>query len=235
MHPSVAAAFRGFITNFEGNIPHMYLDSKGLVTVGIGNLIDSPNQAARLPFVRKEDQQPADEAEIRAEWESIKAHQELASAGARAFAELTSLMLTPDAIAQLLDEVLHENERHLKRSTDFSDLDTWPADAQLALLGMAWALGPGFGFPSFRAACSRADFLTAAEQCNIRNEERRNRVHQLLLRNAAAVVAVDLPREVLIFPTIMMQPVDIFGDPDAPEPEPAPEPAPDENSELDPR
>lgn len=217
MHLSVSGAFRGFITRFEGNIQHMYLDTGGRVTVGIGNLIDTVEQAQRLPFVRKEDQQPADEEEIRGDWETVKDHQELAASGAAAFAELTSLMLTHEAIAELLVRTLRANEQQLKRIPEFSAFDTWPADAQLALLGMAWSMGAGFDFPSFRAACARADFLAAAEECSIRNEEQRNRAHQVLLRNAAAVVSVGLPREVLIYPTIMLQPVEIIGDPDAEE------------------
>ena len=47
MRPSVFAAFPGFITRFEGRLPFMYLDTKGLVTTGVGNLIDPLVPASR--------------------------------------------------------------------------------------------------------------------------------------------------------------------------------------------
>lgn len=50
MHASARSAWQGFITKHEGNIGHMYLDTKGLVTIGIGNLIDPLSLATPLPF-----------------------------------------------------------------------------------------------------------------------------------------------------------------------------------------
>jgi GH24 family phage-related lysozyme (muramidase) len=50
MHASAQAAWQTFITGHEGNVAHMYLDTKGLVTIGIGNLIDPISLALTLPF-----------------------------------------------------------------------------------------------------------------------------------------------------------------------------------------
>jgi len=51
----------------------MYLDSKSLVTVGIGFLIDSQGSAIRLGgLTRKTDGTPATEQEIRDEWDLAK-------------------------------------------------------------------------------------------------------------------------------------------------------------------
>jgi len=43
---------RSKLHDFEGTIPHMYLDSKGYVTVGIGHLISSVTEAQKLAFVK---------------------------------------------------------------------------------------------------------------------------------------------------------------------------------------
>lgn len=65
MHPSVRHYFVKFNEPIEARIPYMYLDIKGLVTVGVGNLIDveRPSDTAnlqkildeliKLPFVYK--------------------------------------------------------------------------------------------------------------------------------------------------------------------------------------
>jgi GH24 family phage-related lysozyme (muramidase) len=37
----------------EGNISHMYLDSKGLVTVGVGQMIPEADEATKLSFVER--------------------------------------------------------------------------------------------------------------------------------------------------------------------------------------
>ena len=36
---------------YEGKIPHMYLDTKGLVTVGVGYLLATVVEAQKLPFI----------------------------------------------------------------------------------------------------------------------------------------------------------------------------------------
>ena len=38
---------------FEGRIAHMYLDTKGLVTVGVGKMLRNEAAALKLPFVRR--------------------------------------------------------------------------------------------------------------------------------------------------------------------------------------
>ena len=35
---------------YEGNIEHMYLDSNGFVTVGVGHVIPNASRAAKLTF-----------------------------------------------------------------------------------------------------------------------------------------------------------------------------------------
>ena len=42
---------REMIKEGEGCVPHMYLDTVGKVTVGVGNMLKKASSAANLPFV----------------------------------------------------------------------------------------------------------------------------------------------------------------------------------------
>lgn len=170
MYPSVRAAFRAFNETFEGVVPWMYLDIKGLVTVGVGNLIDPIELALHLPFrFRNEPNLAATTEEIEAEWRCIKANTALARAGHKACEPLTQLALDEVAIDALIATKLAENEAILKESEFFQGFDSWPADAQLGLLSMAWALGPNGPkrFQKFAEACRNLDFVRAADNCAI--------------------------------------------------------------------
>jgi hypothetical protein len=202
MYPVVQSGFPAFSAKFEGRIAFMYLDVLGLVTVGVGNLVDPVLAAQALPFRFKN--QPgiatpgaaATSDQIAAEWQTLKNDPSLKTRGYKACEAITQLELSDDAIDSLISDRLTKNESFLKRQAWFQDFDTWPADAQLGLLSMAWAMGPaGPGnFPSFRAACQRLDFNTAAAQCKMNEAGNpgvvpRNQANFTLFSNAAIVVA----------------------------------------------
>jgi hypothetical protein len=192
MYPSVRAAFRAFNEPFEGVVPWMYLDIKGLVTVGVGNLIDPIELALQLPFrFRNEPNLAATTDQIAAEWHRIKAATGLAKAGYKACEPLTRLGLDDAAIDDSIAIRLAENEAILKKSEFFRGFDSWPADAQLRLLSMAWALGPNGPkrFQKFAEACRNLDFVRAADNCAINAQGNpgivpRNRANQTLFETA---------------------------------------------------
>ena len=164
MYPSVLSAFRAFNEPFEGWVPYMYLDIKGLVTVGVGNLIDPVDQATILPFRFKDTGALASAEQIAAEWRRIKDDVWLAKKGHTDAGPLTTLELNADAVNALVAERLNRNESYLMRQPPFQQFTAWPADAQMALLSMAWAMGPAGPqkFTRFCAACVNLDFRTAA-------------------------------------------------------------------------
>jgi hypothetical protein len=186
----------------------MYLDVKGLVTVGVGNLIDPVELATQLPFrLRAEPGVAASPARIAEEWQRIKNNSALAKAGYRACEALTQLELDDAGINALIAARLLTDEKSLKKNGAFREFDIWPADAQLGLLSMAWALGPGgpAGFPRFAAACRNLDFAGAAANCAMDEQGNpgvapRNRANRVLFQNAATALTTGAIPSELCYP-----------------------------------
>lgn len=215
MHASVLAAYRPFTAKFEGILPFMYADVKGLVTTGIGNLIDPVGAALALPWKHK-DGRSATPDEIRAEWTKVKGHTELKLKGGGAYAKVTSLVLDDAAIDHLVATKLQQNEAVLRQR--FPSFDRWPADAQLGLLSMAWAMGPHFHFPVFEAALNqpRPDFKAAArasemDATNNPGLHPRNAANFQLFTNAANALKHAFPIDRLHWPENVPEVVRIGG------------------------
>ena len=188
-----------FSVRFEGRVPFMYLDRLGLVTTGMGNLIDPIEQAHLLPW-RRLDGTLATTEEVTACWGLVKGHTELCQRGGMAYGKLTgnNLRLSEGAIDALIQRKLFANERELKRR--FPDFDTWPADAQLGIHSMAWAMGAAFGFPKFASAVNRRppNFRLAASECHMWNgAPARNAANEALFIAAAVVVETGADPDVL--------------------------------------
>src|SRR4051812_26385866 len=115
MYPRVKDFFREFNEPFEGAIAYMYQDIKGLVTVGVGILIDPISEALILPFSwknKKGVKSPGARAtrqEIADEWNTIKNDATLAKKGHTACEPITSLELTNDEIEALIETRLNQN------------------------------------------------------------------------------------------------------------------------------
>lgn len=169
MRPEVRAQFPAFTTRYEGRIPWMYADVKQLVTIGCGNLIDPVGLALGLPFVHA-DGSTATQAEINAEWHRVKNALELARLGAGAAKKYCRLHLTDIAINGLLLARLDMNEAILAKT--FPAWESWPAEAQLGVLSMAWAMGAGFTkkWPTFTRAALDERWAECADNCKIRED-----------------------------------------------------------------
>ncbi|MFI1966350.1 hypothetical protein ACH429_19955 [Streptomyces pathocidini] len=161
----------------------MYLDSLGLVTIGIGCKIDPLGDALALvgsssPPLRNGTNTAATDAEVKDEWNRVKT----ASGAAQ-------LHLSGAGIDNLLTSRLKSNETAL--TTFFPGFPDWPADAQMGLLSMAWGLGVNGlrppKFPNFRTAVAGRNWFAAARDCNMAGSGlvKRNAVDRGLFRNAA--------------------------------------------------
>jgi len=169
MRAIVRDKFTAFTVAFEGATRWMYLDVKGLVTTGDGNLIDSVAAAQALPWRHGIGGDYATPAEVAAAWNRVKASQDkkLIGGGNAYWQNLTDLRLDDDGIRQLVQSKLESNEAILKKR--FPNYELWPADAQLGLLSMAWAMGPNFNYPKFQSAVNQLvpDFAEAARQSHM--------------------------------------------------------------------
>ena len=206
-HTSVRNGFLAFSKPLEGRVPWMYLDIKGLVTTGIGNLIDPVGLALKLPFVHGGDGSPASEDEIRAEWQRLKDDQSLAQKRYTVCEAITDLRLTDASIDELVLAKFDSNDRALRQA--FSNWNDWPADAQLGAHSMAWA-GAGFPvkWPKFRAAAEARNWKAVATESNIDETgnpgvKARNAANAQLFHNAEVVESSDLDRATLHYPKIL--------------------------------
>lgn len=201
---SVINGFPKFTQEFEGRLDFMYLDNANspgpYVTTGIGNLIDPMGTAMALPWVHKMDGSPASQSEISSEWNTVKSRTDLAHLGGGAFSSVTALKLLPADIDKLVQSKILQDESRLVQI--YQNLGEWPADAQLGLLSMDWAMGPAFKFPAFKAGTDRLDFATADKQSEYKGvgSAPRIKADHLLFENADYVMKHNLNREVLWYP-----------------------------------
>jgi hypothetical protein len=227
MYQAVRDAFYDFNVPFEGVVHWMYLDVKGLVTIGVGNLIDPVDHAARLPF--EYEGQPGSRAsgdEIIAAWAEVKARQDMRLRSYREFQSFNNLRLSDDAIATLVDRRLLEQEAFLIQH-HFPDFENWCADAQLGCLSMTWAMGANFParFVRFKQACLNEDWETAKTECTINatgnpGVKPRNQANATLFANAARVAEQGLEPSVVYYPIVLLS--EVIVTPDEPLFEPVP-------------
>lgn len=186
--PQVKAQFLQFTQRFEGLTTWLYLDVKGLVTIGYGNLID-PQIPSCLDF-RDKSGLPVPAATVRAEWQAVKAMTEKAPLGGVVFRDYTGLRASLVSINALAYAVL--DDMALTLAGYFPEFGAWPADAQLATLSIAWACGSHFpaSWPAFSAAARAQDWATCAAQCHIEDSHNpgvrpRNAANRALLSGLA--------------------------------------------------
>lgn len=158
----------------ESFVGHMYLDSEGLVTVGVGTLIDSPCKRRMDWLPLKVDGRPATPAERKADWNAVK------RAGQKKvedYAALTKCRISEDdaeATAEkimrgLLDDFFADSAKITNvHETRYED---YPLLAWLAMLDMLQNFGVGTyqTYPSFNKAVVAGDWATAAKESGARN------------------------------------------------------------------
>lgn len=230
MREAIKKAFFDYTVSHEGYTPFMYADSLNLVTTGVGNLIDasarnsrdtSPSAMApamKLPWKLKGDgwtsKNPtvgrlATPEEVIEEWSNVKLDPMQGKNGGFAYANKTKLTLSMEDIQSLFDETREKMENAL-RSKYFPNYDEWPADAQVAIMSMSWAMGPenlGNQFVNLRNALNQnpPNFAAAAKSAEIKNfgslssPNTFNGRNYTMFMNAADVQANGGDRDTLFF------------------------------------
>ena len=140
----------------------MYRDTVGRVTVGVGLMLPDAAAAEALPFVAGG--QAATREEVAAEFARVMA---MAEGKAAAFYRHTdSLVLGQETIDAKLRGVLEGFEEHLRAR--MSGYDGFPDGVKMALLDMAYNLGPVGLFaeyPRLVAAVEKGAWAQAAAEC----------------------------------------------------------------------
>jgi len=207
---SVMDAFVKTQSQWEGVESEMYTDILGLVTTAIGYLIDDKSgingygPALVIPWIHKSDGQPATQAEIIQDWQTVKnAHKASGTYDAPNDRKITQLKIPPLVIQDLTASRMADNEKELVKSLPhFADA---PADAQMATHGMAWAMGGAFipkdGFHAFADAFNRGDWAAAKANSNFRGAAPQRKAGQdKMFDNAAIVAANKLDPDTLWYP-----------------------------------
>jgi hypothetical protein len=205
LRPSVAAAFTSYTGPFEGYCTWMYLDTKGYVTTGMGNLIDSIQAAQTLPWLTAGNK-PASPSQIAAEWRQIKARQSSKNLGGYAFEKWATLHLEHGPIDRLVAVKMADFAAAVNHT--YPTFAGAPADAQLAWLDMAWNYGPAFMdkktasgswvWPNFRAAVKVSHWARAADNVgDVSRGHTRNQSRARLFLNAASVVTLGIDPDIL--------------------------------------
>ena len=159
-------------TDFEGEIPWFYLDSVGNVTVGVGCMIPTVEQAQALRMLDANGGLARPE-EIEFDYARVKLMKP--NCGPNFYRNSASLTLSEDQVMQLLYARLEEADASLEKV--FLAIDEYPQAARLGLLDMIYNLGRTkmvSEYLKFSVAVMQRDWAKAALQCyrNGINQER---------------------------------------------------------------
>lgn len=146
----------------EGFINHFYLDSEGIVTIGIGCVV-SLKEALSLPMFSKSTNISVGSTEIEIDYDNIKRSE--VGHTPDYYSKRTELRTTDGVIENLFKSRFDSIQKQV--GYNFLDFSTYSEGVQLVLMDFAFNLGV-FGllskFPHFCAAIKGRDFRTAASE-----------------------------------------------------------------------
>jgi GH24 family phage-related lysozyme (muramidase) len=160
--------YHDFSAPLEGRVHGMYCDILGLITCAVGNLIDTRGSGYPAALVEAinwtlADGSPAPVAQVRADWQLLKADcMRFAKLHWKYALAATKCRLTEGEIDRIVKERLAINIAQMRKL--YPDWDSFPADAQLAIMSMCWAVGTGWPqkFTRFAKLVKAQDWAAAA-------------------------------------------------------------------------
>lgn len=177
------------LEQYEGRLNHMYLDTRGNTTIGVGHLINNEESAKSLNFIHKSTKKPASIKEIITEYCTIKSKPYGARYPAWTFEKAATLIISDDTINQLRDRHIDLFERELKTIYGKSQFSNFPANVQLALFDMIFNLGmPRLSsqFLKFNRHITNNNWEGASHECKRKDisDDRNFYVKNLLMTEA---------------------------------------------------
>jgi GH24 family phage-related lysozyme (muramidase) len=187
------STLRSKMEKYEGKVSHMYLDSKGFVTVGVGHLLVDLASAQKLSF-KKSNGTPASKTEIKADYDAVKKQPK--NRMASFYKKHVSLKLTDADMNALTNKHIDSFELELKRI--YPAFSTYPSEVRLALFDIIFNVGMtnlNNKWPSFKIAIKAKDWTEAAKQSNRKApiSAERNKYVKDLFEKAAADSSVITP------------------------------------------
>ena len=164
--------FRDHVGFFEGVVQHMYLDTEGNVTVGIGHLIKDVTAAEGLDFYRRQSKANPHPVHIKNAFDLVRRNREKAEDGASAFKDITHLDLDLIVIEVLFEDDVRGFIEQLK--IEYKDFLSYPGLAQMGMLDLIYNIGNERffypEFPMFHDALIFRNWLRVAEESHRDNE-----------------------------------------------------------------
>ncbi len=148
------------LERYEGRVPHMYLDARGYVTVGVGHLLADLAAAQKLAFARANGS-AASADDIRGDFESLLTL--LGNRLAAYYRPHVRLTLPEQEIDRLT--TAHISSFHRELQTIYPGFDGFPTPARLALFDLIFNVGASnlrTAWPSLNAAIRARDWAGAA-------------------------------------------------------------------------
>lgn len=150
------------LLRYEGKVNHMYLDSNGYVTVGIGHLLANRDAAMALPFQRAPGWR-AEPFEIGLEYDRLR--QLSPNRLPSYYRTHTRLHLSDTEIDRLTLQHIETFHRELR--SIYAEFDELPSSVRLALFDLIFNVGQTSlrnRWPRMNAAIAARDWATAAVQ-----------------------------------------------------------------------
>lgn len=155
------------LVEHEGYCTWPYLDTRGLMTTGIGNLIKTVASFVALPWRHMDDSRLATDAEKEAAWNAVT-RAFAPNKAARAYRSACDLRLTDDDVRELTNERIETDFLPGLRKL-FADFDDMPEPAKRGIMDMAYNLGVhGLSkFTHFVEDCRFGNWAAAAKHCRV--------------------------------------------------------------------
>ncbi|MBN4080609.1 hypothetical protein JYT31_02990 [Beggiatoa alba] len=183
------STLREKLNAYEGNIPHMYLDSKGYVTIGVGHMIPNVEAAQKLNLVVAGGERAgarATKEQIKTDYETVR--KQSSGAYAYTYKEYTKLILTVTEVNKLTNQHIKSFYTELKWL--YPDFDDYPGKVRLALFDMIFTLGMTAlrqDWPKLNKAVKEKKWAAAATESHRKSKmsDARNNYVKVLFEDAA--------------------------------------------------
>ena len=181
------STLRQKLETYEGCVEHMYLDTKGYVTIGVGHLLSTLAAAQTLAFITQKESKSATKDQIKTDYEAVK--KQTKGLVSSSYKKHTKLKLKKADIDKLTNKHIDSFEGELKKIYGSDEFGKYPSDVRLALFDMIFNLGMTnlkSKFPTFNKHIKDKKWSEAAKESNRSDvSESRNKYVKDLLEKAA--------------------------------------------------